>query len=114
MSMFRRGLKPVGALTGVCALLLIVFVLILWMLSNRTVTLPQPTGSYPVGRADFDWVDQTRAETLGPDPHAKRELMVSVWYPAVAPPPGTAPAPYLPGLWAKVRQEDGGIAGSLL
>ncbi len=44
--------------------------------------LPEPTGEYPVGTAMLHLVDDSRPETLTPDPDDYRELMVRVWYPA--------------------------------
>ena len=50
--------------------------------SRPVIILPELSGRYPVGRRFFDWIDSAR-----PDPFhksAKRELVVSVWYPAQA------------------------------
>jgi len=44
--------------------------------------LPEPTGPFPVGTAMLYLVDDSRPETLTPDPQDHRELMVRVWYPA--------------------------------
>jgi predicted dienelactone hydrolase len=60
------------------------------------VSLPELSGRFPVGRRFFDWIDQSR-----PDPFhksAKRELMVSVWYPAQGNAAGRT-GTYLPGDW---------------
>ncbi|MBI2688426.1 MAG: hypothetical protein HYX27_19145 [Acidobacteria bacterium] len=43
--------------------------------------LPNPSGSYAVGRTTVHWTDPTRIESLSPT-HAPRELMVDIWYPA--------------------------------
>ena len=55
------------------------------------LTLPEPTGPYPIGQTDLHLVDRKRA-----DPWVAgrlRELMITVWYPAR--PGGNAPlAPY--------------------
>ncbi|MFI9235369.1 alpha/beta hydrolase family protein [Streptomyces sp. NPDC053079] len=59
-----------------------------------TMTLPPPTGPYPVGTASLHLVDPSR-----PDPwlttRAARELMTTVWYPSL-PVPGRRPALQLP------------------
>ena len=63
--------------------------------------LPAPTGPYSIGRIAFDWTDNTRLDSFGPDPERHRELMVYLWYPTdgvrsprpTPPPHGT----YLPG-----------------
>src|SRR6266404_2834907 len=44
------------------------------------ISLPELSGSYPVGRRFLDWVDQSRADPFHKS--AKRELIASVWYPA--------------------------------
>lgn len=42
-----------------------------------------PSGPYAVGRAVYQWVDETRGEVHTPqDDSDKRELLVEVWYPA--------------------------------
>src|SRR5690349_10211082 len=44
--------------------------------------LPAPTGPFTVGRATFYWKDPARPETVTADPNDRRELMVTLWYPA--------------------------------
>ncbi|MFJ3404102.1 alpha/beta hydrolase family protein [Promicromonospora sp. NPDC090134] len=46
-----------------------------------TLALPEPTGRYPVGLMPLHLVDEDRADPWVPE--ARRELMVSLWYPAV-------------------------------
>ena len=53
----------------------------LWLEHRSEVTLPAPTGPFPVGRALFDWRDD------------QRELLVWIWYPAAA---GAVPDDYVP------------------
>lgn len=55
-------------------------------------TLPEPTGQFRVGTTQLHLVDEGRADPWVPD--RQRELMVSVWYPAV-PPGGGERAPYV-------------------
>jgi predicted dienelactone hydrolase len=43
---------------------------------------PTPPGPYAIGSVLYDWTDTTRAEPYSPEPNAKRELMVQIWYPA--------------------------------
>jgi hypothetical protein len=45
------------------------------------LTLPAPTGPYPVGTVDLHLVDRSRANPWAAAP-SYRELMVSLWYPA--------------------------------
>jgi Chlorophyllase len=49
-----------------------------------SITLPDPTGPFAVGRAIYDWSDDATLDRLAPIPGTKRELLVWVWYPAVA------------------------------
>ncbi|MGW3497423.1 alpha/beta hydrolase family protein [Streptomyces sp. NPDC001020] len=61
-----------------------------------TMTLPSPTGPYPVGTVSLHLVDHTRADPWLPTrAAAARELMVTFWYPA-RPMPGRVPARQLP------------------
>jgi len=43
---------------------------------------PPPTGPYAIGTLTYHWVDTTRSEAFVVDPHARRELLVQIWYPA--------------------------------
>ncbi len=65
------GVLGVGALFGS-----------LWLERSSELTLPTPTGSFAVGRAIYDWTDETKPDTLAPGPGAKRELLVWIWYPS--------------------------------
>jgi len=56
---------------------------------------PPPTGPYAIGTLTYHWVDTTRSEAFAADPHARRELMVQIWYPAQAQASGPRAA-YLP------------------
>ena len=47
-----------------------------------TPCLPEPTGSWPVGAVPVWLTDTSRPDPWVPGVHA-RELMASVWYPAV-------------------------------
>lgn len=78
---------------------------------DRIVDLPKPTGHYAVGRTAFEWTDERRNETLGPDPAAKRELLIWAWYPARAA-AGTGPAAYLPREWEDLRHGQGNMPGT--
>ncbi|TDB73410.1 lipase [Micromonospora sp. KC721] len=67
------------------------------------LSLPAPTGPYPVGATELHLVDRDRT-----DPWVSsrpRELMATVWYPSR--PAGREPlAPYLPPLAAKLYDKD--------
>jgi predicted dienelactone hydrolase len=49
-----------------------------------TQVLPSPTGPFPIGRLRLHWVDDRRSEALDPNPRARREINIEVWYPADA------------------------------
>lgn len=70
--------------------------------ARQPVTLPTPTGPYPVGRSIVEWTDRSRADPLAPRPDVPRELSIWLWYPA-APGPDPRPAPYMPGAWAELH-----------
>jgi dienelactone hydrolase len=59
-------------------------------------SLPRPAGNFYVGRADFDWID-SRPEPLSQTSGARRELLVSLWYPAERGQYSGGEAPYYPG-----------------
>ncbi|WP_158886334.1 alpha/beta hydrolase family protein [Amycolatopsis anabasis] len=54
------------------------------------VALPAPSGPLPVGTTTLDLVDPARADPWRPE--ERRELLVSLWYPAL---PGGKPARYV-------------------
>lgn len=80
---------------------------------HQTLVLPAPTGPYPVGRMEYDWTDQSRADPLAPRAGMKRELVVWAWYPAMRV-PGAAVAPYLPSKWAQLSDQQHGFIGQQL
>jgi pimeloyl-ACP methyl ester carboxylesterase len=47
--------------------------------------LPEPSGPYGIGRMAYDWIDNSRLDSLGPDPKRNREIMVYLWYPIERP-----------------------------
>jgi predicted dienelactone hydrolase len=63
----------------------------------QPITLPAPTGPYPVGRATVEWTDSARVDPLAPQPGTPRRLSAWLWYPAVS---GPTPASYAPDAWA--------------
>jgi dienelactone hydrolase len=74
----------------------------------RPVTLPSPTGPYPIGRSTVEWTDRSRTDPLAPGPPGPRTLSVWLWYPASLG-SGAQPAPYTPGAWAGLHLS--GVAG---
>ena len=55
---------------------------------------PALTGPYKVGRTAYEWVDQSRAEAFASIPGLKRDLMVTIWFPA-SPGKHSKVAPYM-------------------
>lgn len=51
---------------------------------NNQLELPEPSGSYAVGRTALYWVDTSRPEVLTASPEDRREVVAQVWYPAEA------------------------------
>ncbi len=105
----RRLLRYLLILLGLAAVGIVGLIGGLVWLRNRPVTLPAPGGPYPVGRLEYDWIDNSRPDPLAADPHPPRKLNVWIWYPAEAPAPSAVPAPYLPPAWAAARQRGAGI-----
>ncbi|CCB75149.1 MULTISPECIES: alpha/beta hydrolase family protein [Streptomycetaceae] len=93
----RRILKSVALLAALAALAVATSIGLLYDEHRTALTLPAPTGPYPVGRTTYDWVDHSRTDPLAPDGRP-RELPVWIWYPA-APAGASRPADYLPPPW---------------
>ena len=84
------------------AVLLVGLLLYLAVLSGILgVNLPKLTGSYSVGRVNYDLEDTSRHETFVNDPNKWREIVVTIYYPA-DPPAHAKPAPYVEGEMAKL------------
>ena len=111
MISFKRFARLVLWSAVLLALSVVGLVVFLWVEHNRAVTLPIPTGPYGVGRVKYDWVDESRIDTLAAPSRQKRKLPVWIWYPADPSAKGD-PAPYLPPAWLRARA-DGGV-GALL
>ena len=65
--------------------------------TEARIELLPPTGSLPIGRSSYHWIDTSR-ESSGPRPDKECQLSVHLWYPAHQ--PEGAPAPYIPGFRA--------------
>jgi predicted dienelactone hydrolase len=96
--MILRFLKVTGVAAALILGLIAAIVLALWVEHNQPVILPALTGPYPVGRAAFDWVDESRPEELAPETRAKRELTLWMWYPASID-KSSRPSRYEPRAW---------------
>lgn len=78
--LFRLLMKR---LARVLLILLLIFVLVIVarlafveIRRHQTLILPAPTGSYAVGRMEYDWIDQQRSDPIAPQAGMKRELIV--------------------------------------
>lgn len=107
--MFKRLLKLGAWLALIATLLAALAVAILLFRRSRSVFLPAPGGTFPVGRMITTWTDRSRQETLGGPPGQPRRLSAWIWYPAGS---GGSALPYMPPEWASARQADRGL-GSL-
>jgi predicted dienelactone hydrolase len=68
-------------------------------LESRTNTiLPALSGHFAVGRASFDWTDESRTDSLAPEANTKRQLTVWIWYPASVTNSSTS-SEYIPAPW---------------
>ena len=107
----RRVRWAKRVLIGVAVLLLVVLVAgfgYLKVQSDRSVVLPAPSGPDRVGRAVYDWVDQSRMDPFAPNGSTPRELSVWIWYPA-EPAPGARSGSYWPADWQRALGQAGGI-----
>ena len=82
--LLRRLLKGFAMLALLGVLGIGALFAFLWLEHRSAATLPTPTGQFAVGRAILDWTDSLTSDTLAPVQGAKRELLVWMWYPAVA------------------------------
>ena len=98
------------ALYGFAAFVAIIIVLLLvfWSEHSVSLTLPNPTGSYAVGRTTFDWADSTRIDSLATMPGVRRELTVWIWYPASYK-KSSPTVEYLPPDWRKALAQKQGF-----
>jgi dienelactone hydrolase len=81
-----------------------------WVEHKSAVTLPTPTGKYPIGRVEYDWVDSARTDSLALTPGVKRELTVWIWYPADSAEDQRHPrVKYLPKRWVTAQNNLEGV-----
>ncbi|HLK56062.1 MAG TPA: hypothetical protein VKU00_05845 [Chthonomonadaceae bacterium] len=107
--MRKRLAKIVKRLALLLCVVVVGTVLLVWIQRCLPTNLPLPTGSFPVGRASFDWVDPVRNDPFAPQPGTKRELTVWIWYPASV---GESfrSSEYLPAAWrAALARKQGPI-----
>jgi hypothetical protein len=110
----RKSLKMLARIVLISLLIILVTIVsgvaFIEIRVHQTVTLPTPTGSYAVGRTEYDWTDQSRIDTLAPHAGTKRELVVWAWYPAVHQAHGQR-ASYLPQKWGQLSDQERDFLG---
>lgn len=89
-----QALAAVIALGVFGAAVFLAVIAVQYSRNDRPIVLPNPRGSYAVGRTVADWTDARRS----------RELMVFIWYPAPAGARGDHAA-YIPGKWGTLAAE---------
>ena len=94
-SLARRIFKTFAVLALLGILGIGVLLGSLWLERRFEVTLPEPTGTFTVGRAIYDWKDEAALDALAPVPGTHGELLVWIWYPSAAG-QSVAPDDYLP------------------
>jgi predicted dienelactone hydrolase len=67
----------------------------LWLERRSKLTLPNPTGSFAVGREIYDWTDEAHPDPLAPVSGTRREVLVWMWYPST-PARSVVPDDYVP------------------
>ena len=93
----RRRLRWIGyGLLGVLAVLVLMVIVYLIAWSRGLIQFPALTGPYHVGKVEYHLVDESRPEIFSAAPDDKRELMITIYYPA-SPPADASPAPYISG-----------------
>jgi predicted dienelactone hydrolase len=93
----RRRLRWIGyGLLGVLAVLVLIVSVYLIAWSRGLIQFPALTGPYQVGKVEYHLVDEARPEIFSAAPDDKRELMITIYYPA-SPPADASPAPYTAG-----------------
>lgn len=92
----RRIFKGFAVLAMLGVLGVATLLAALWLERRTEVTFPPVTGPFAVGRAIYAWADDARLDPLAPVRGTKRELLVWIWYPAVAGPSAAMMDFYVP------------------
>jgi predicted dienelactone hydrolase len=105
--MIRMMLKIFLGLVIAIPLFIGAMVSLLFLEHHRTVTLPQPSGPYAVGRLTGLVEERHERQLLSPNPNDPRQAFVWVWYPADAS-SAAKRCDYLPADWRGVLNETRG------
>ncbi len=81
--------------------------------SQIAITLPDISGNFAVSRVDYDLTDSSRDEIFTDDPNDKREIMLTVYYPA-DPAPDAEVAPYMSDSLRQAVTQQLGIPAMML
>ncbi len=81
--------------------------------AQTALVLPDLTGPYQVSRTNYDLTDQSRDEIFTEDPSDKREILVTVYYPA-QPAVGAQTAPYMDQSLQQATTKQNGVPDFLL
>jgi dienelactone hydrolase len=106
--LFKRILKTIALLALLGVLGLAALFALLRYEHNTRIELPKPTGHFAVGRTTFSWVNNALTDELAPNPGAKREVAVWMWYPSAAA-TSAPPAEYLPAAWCSALAQRSGV-----
>jgi predicted dienelactone hydrolase len=102
----RWTLRGVGAVIALVAIAISSLIAFLWIDHRRETVLPEPTGSFAVGRSIQAWADEATADQLAPKEGTRREVLVWIWYPAAAEksaPKDDYTPDYMTAAWKRVR-----------
>src|SRR5947209_18356539 len=80
-SVGRRLSRILGIVAGFGLIVIICAVTALWLEHRASITLPEPSGPFAVGRVVSDWRDPTTIDSSSPIAGTKRELLSWIWYP---------------------------------
>jgi dienelactone hydrolase len=112
--MVKRAVKTAGVFALIALAGLTVLLAGLWVDHGRSTPLPDPSGSYKVGRTTYVWRDETRENPYAPVAGIRQELIVWIWYPAALT-HSIRKSEYLPEYWSRALvQHEGFILGRLL
>lgn len=82
---------------------------LMWLDHSRQTMLPNLTGPFGVGRAEYVWTDAAHTDPMAPQPGTKRELLTWIWYPAAPLQPNQTFDDYLPAPWRSAIERQMGV-----
>lgn len=100
-----------GLIIAGSVLLVIILSGVLYIASG--IDLPVPSGPYKAGKTVLAVTDSSRDEIFTEDKNDKREMVLTIYYPA-SPAPGVKPSPYVQGKLAEVMGQKSGMPKFLI